>query len=148
MRYLRHVVLNLSICVLSLTTAATPCFAAEQIVFQYGLFEQSLPVADLRKYAETQQVSSNLGFFLRFLNREQQKEVHQALQVKMSLSLVALDKLLNTELANRILSGVSQGIARRDKAGVQAIDAAVILGANSKDGLGIISLLEAYPVKD
>ena len=145
MRYLRYVVLSLLICVLLLTTAATPSFAAEKIVFQYGLLEQSLPIADLRKFADTQQVSSDLGFFLKFFNREQVRELHQALQVKMSLSLVALDKLLNTELATNILSNVSQAIARRDKAGVQALNAAIILGANSQNGLGIISLLEAYP---
>ncbi|MBR8838877.1 MAG: alpha/beta hydrolase [Stigonema ocellatum SAG 48.90 = DSM 106950] len=145
MRHLRHVVQTVSISVLLLTTAATPCFAASQIIFRYGLFEQSLPVADLRKYADTQQVSSDLRFFLKFFNREQVHEFHQALQVKMSLDLGALNKLLNTELAKEIVSGVSQGIARRDKAGVQALDAAVILGANSKDGLGIISFLEAYP---
>jgi lysophospholipase L1-like esterase len=145
MRYLRHVVLGLSLCVLSLTTGATPCFAAEQIVFRYGLFEQSLPVADLRKYAETQQVSSNLRSFLKFFTPEQQKELYQALHVRMNLDLVALDKLLNTELAKETLSGVSQGIARGDKAGVQALNAALILGASSQNGLGIISFLEAYP---
>ena len=145
MRYLRYVVLSVFICVLLLTTTATPSFAAEKIVFRYGLFEQSLPIADLRKYADAQQVSSDLGFFLKFFNREEVREFHQALQVKMSLSLVALNKLLNTELATSILSNVSQAIARRDKAGVQALNAAIILGANSQDGLGIISLLEAYP---
>jgi len=147
MSYLRLGILSIFTYVLLLMTAATPCFAAQQIIFRYGLFEQSLPVADLRKYAETQQVSSNLRFFLKFFNREERHEFHQALQVKMSLDLVALDQLLNTELAKEILSGVSLGIARRDKAGVQALEAAFVLGAHSQDGLGIISFLEAYPSK-
>lgn len=122
-----------------------PCFAAEKIIFRYGVFEESLPIADLRKYAQRQEVSSDLQFFLKFFSREEQKEFHQALQVKAPLDIVALDKLLNTELAKEILSAASQGIARRDQAGVQAIDAAVIIGANSQEGLGIISFLEAYP---
>lgn len=144
MKYLRHVVLCLSACMLLLTTA-TPCFAAEQIIFRYGLFEQTLPVADLRNYAQKRKVSSDLRFLLKFLNSKQQNQFHQALQVKIPLDLAALDKLLNTEHALKILSAVSQGIARRDQAGVQALSAAVILGAQSKDGLGIISFLEAYP---
>lgn len=145
MKYLRCVVLSLFIYVLLLTTTASPSYAARQVIFRYGLFEQSLPVADLRKYADTQQVSSDLRFFLNFFNREQVHEFHQALQVKMSLELAALDKVLNTELAKEILSGVSQGIARRDKAGVQALSAAVIQGANSQDGLSVVSFLAAYP---
>ncbi|MDF5721534.1 MAG: alpha/beta hydrolase [Rhizonema sp. PD37] len=145
MKYLRYVLLGLCICLLSLTMAATPCYAAKQVIFRYGLFEQSLPVADLRKYADMQQVSSDLRSFLNFFNRKQVHEFHQALQVKMSLELAALDKVLNTERAKKILSGVSQGIARRDKAGVQALSAAVIQGANSQDGLSIVSFLEAYP---
>ncbi|MBO3463473.1 alpha/beta hydrolase [Aetokthonos hydrillicola Thurmond2011] len=145
MKYLRRVVLALSLCLLSLTTAANPCFAATKIIFRYGLFEQSLPVSDLRKYADTEQASSDLKFFLRFLTPEQQKEFHQALQVKMALDLRALNKVLNTELAKQVLAGVSQGISRRDQAGVEALNAAVLLGASSKDGLGIISFFQAYP---
>lgn len=145
MRYLRHLVLSISSCIVLLTTTTTPCFAAEKIIFRYGVFEESLPIADLRKYAQSQQISADLQFFLKFLSREEQKQFHQALQVRMSLDIVALDKLLNTELAKQSLSVISQGIARRDEAGVKALDAAVILGANSPDGLGIISFLEAYP---
>lgn len=145
MRYLRHLLLSISSCLVLLKTASIPCFAAEQIIFRYGVFEESLPVADLRKYAQRQEVSSNLQYVLNFFSLAEQKEFHQALQVKMSLELAALDKLLNTELAKENLSLVSQSIARRDTAGVQALNAAVILGANSQEGLGIVSFIEAYP---
>ncbi len=147
MRYLHLLVLSIFTYLFSLVTAVTPSFAAEQIIFRYGLFEQSLPVADLRKYAETEQVSSDLQSFLKFFNREEVHEFHQALQIKMHLDLAALDQVLNTELAKQILAGVSSGITRGDKAGVDALDAGVLLAAHSQDGLGIISFLEAYPSK-
>lgn len=147
MKYLRHVLLGLSVCVLSLTAAASPSFAAERVVFRYGLFEQSLPVADLRRYATTQRVSSDLQSFFKFFNREEIQEFHQALQVKMFLDLAALDKLLNTELAQQLVGNFSQGIARNDQAGAQAITASLILATKSQDGLGIVSFLEAYPSK-
>ncbi len=127
--------------------ASAPSFAAEKIVVRYGLFEQSLPVADLRQYAEKQKVSSNLRSFLGYLNPKEQAQLQQALQIKMSLDLVALDKLLDTEIAKNFLSAVSVAIARRDNAGIPALRAAVILGAKSSDGLGILSFLEAYPSK-
>lgn len=126
---------------------SAPSLAAEEIVVRYGILEQSLPVADLRQYAEKQKVTSELKFFLRFLSDKDQSKVQEALQVKLSLDLVALDKLLDTEIGKTFLSGVSPAIARRDNAGIQALRAAIILGAKSTQGLGIISFLEAYPSK-
>ena len=144
-KYLRQAVLGIFVYILSLATSTTPSFAAQQIILRYGLLEESVSVTDLRNYADGKKASSNLQSLLNFFNSEQQKSFHQALQVKIPLELGALDKVLNTELAQGILATVSQSIARNDQAGVQAIDAAIILGANSPTGLGIISFLEAYP---
>lgn len=124
-----------------------PSFAAEQIVARYGILEQSLPVQDLRQYSERGQVSSELQFFLRYLSPKEQQKLQQALQVKMSLDLVALDKLLDTEIGNQFLMAVAPAIARRDKAAIPALRAAALLGAKSSEGLGILTFLEAYPSK-
>ena len=124
-----------------------PSLAAEKIVVRYGIFEQSLPVAELRSYAETRKVSSALQDFLRYLDSKDKEKLQEALQVKMSLDIVALDKLLDTEIGQKFLSTISQAIARRDNAGITALRAAVILGTKSPEGLGIISFLEAYPSK-
>jgi hypothetical protein len=124
-----------------------PTFAAEQVVARYGFFEQSLPVEDLRPYSEMSQVSAVLQSFLRYFSPKEQQKLQQALQVKMSLDLIALDKLLDTEIGNQFLTEVSPAIARRDKAGIPALRAAVLLGAKSSEGLGVLSFLEAYPSK-
>ena len=124
-----------------------PSLAAEKIVVRYGIFEQSLPVADLRNYAETRKISAALQDFLRYLDSKDQERLQEALQVKMSLDIVALDKLLDTESGQKFLSIISQAIARRDNEGIPALRAAVILGTKSPEGLGIISFLEAYPSK-
>ncbi|NMG22408.1 lysophospholipase [Brasilonema bromeliae SPC951] len=120
-------------------------FAAEQFVVRYGFFEQSLPLQDLRNYAETQQVSSNLKSFLSYLKPKQQKMLQEALQIKMSLDIVAVDKLLDSGIGKMLLSVGSKSVIRRDKAAKEALRAAIILGAKSTKGLGIISFLEAYP---
>lgn len=120
-------------------------FAAEKIVVRYGLFEQSLPIADIRKYGENKQISSDLQSFLGYLDTQQQQQLQSALQVKMSLDIVALNKLVDAPISKLILSGASRAIARRDKAGIPALRAAIILGAKSPQGLGISSFLEAYP---
>ncbi|HEY9904746.1 MAG TPA: alpha/beta hydrolase [Candidatus Sericytochromatia bacterium] len=151
MKYLHRFLLVLLGCFLLLGVdsflLSAPSLAAEKIVVRYGIFEQSLPVADLRDYAKTQKVSSALQDFLRYLDSKDRQRLREALQVKLSLDIVALDKLLDTQLGQKFLSTVSQAIARRDNAGIPALRAAVILGANSPEGLGIISFLESYPSK-
>lgn len=125
---------------------SSPSFAAEKIVVRYGILEESLPVIDLQNYAEKKVVSSALRDFLHFLDAKEQEKVQEALQVKLFLDIVALDKLLDTEIGQRFLSTIVPMIARPDSDRILALRAAIVLGANS-DGLGIISFLKAYPSK-
>ncbi|MBV8886488.1 MAG: alpha/beta hydrolase, partial [Chroococcidiopsidaceae cyanobacterium CP_BM_RX_35] len=125
---------------------APPNFAAEEIAFRYSIFEESLPVKDLRTYAETQKASSTLKQLLGFLSPEERVAVQQILQVKLPLNIVTLDKVLDTGLGKKILSKATEVNKRRDYAGVQALRAASILGTITPGGgLSVISLLEAYP---
>jgi lysophospholipase L1-like esterase len=123
---------------------ASPSMAAEKIAVRYGLFEQSLPVADLRHYAETKTVSSALGGFLRFASQEQQQEFRSLLQIKLPIDLVALDRVLNSATGVKMLQQLSTAIVGGDRAGVQALRAAAVLGTKDQ-GLSLISFLEAYP---
>jgi lysophospholipase L1-like esterase len=151
MNYLFRILLGISACLLILVVYSfvftNPSLAAEKIVIKYGLFGFSVPIQDLRQYAETTKASRSLQDLLRFLDAKEQQQVQRALQVKMSLDIVALDKLLDTDIGKEFLSTISPVISRRDDAGIEALRSAVILGANSPEGLGIISLLEAYPSK-
>lgn len=119
--------------------------AAEKIVFRYGLLEQSVTVANIRKYAETQQISADLASFLSYLNSKQQQRLLKALQSKIPLGTVTIDKLVNSETGEKTLNFLVPAIARRDEAGIQALRSAIILGTKAPKGLGIISFLEAYP---
>ncbi|MEH2191704.1 MAG: alpha/beta hydrolase [Nostoc sp.] len=122
-----------------------PSLAAEKVTFRYGLFEQSIPVADIRSYSETQKASSDLKPFLDYLSALDKQKFKETLQVKMSLDIVALDKLINTDMGKQILSFASLAIARRDQASIQALRSAIIIGAKSPEGLGLVSFLQAYP---
>ncbi|MFN6465083.1 MAG: alpha/beta hydrolase [Nostoc sp. DedVER02] len=122
-----------------------PSLAAEKITVRYGLFEQSIPVADIRSYSETQKASSDLKSFLDYLSAEEKQKFQETLQVKMSLDIVAVDKLINSGMGKQILSFASSAIARRDQASIPALRSAIIIGAKSPEGLGVVSFLEAYP---
>ncbi|MGV0108135.1 Alpha/beta hydrolase [Nostoc sp. DSM 114167] len=149
MKYFYRLLISLSGCLIFLLVHSglglLPSLAAEKVTVRYGLFEQSIPVADIRNYDKTQKVSSDLKSFLDYLSAEEKQKFQEALQVKMSLDIVALDKLVNTGMGKQILSFASQAIARRDQASIQALRSALIVGARSPEGLGITSFLEAYP---
>lgn len=136
--------LLLSSVVLVTCLLATPSLAAEQIAVRYGVFEQSLLVADLRQYADTKTASSSLSFFLRFINQSQQQELRSLLQANLPVNLVALDRVLNAPVGINFLKQLATAIVGGDRAGVQALRAAAILGIKPQ-GLSIISFLEAYP---
>lgn len=149
MKYFYRLLISLSGCLIFLLVHSglglLPSLAAEKVTVRYGLFEQSIPVADIRNYGETQKASSDLQSFLDYLSAKEKQKFQEALQVKMSLDIVALDKLINTGMGKQILSFASGAIARRDQASIQALRSAIIIGAKSPEGLGLISFLEAYP---
>jgi lysophospholipase L1-like esterase len=149
MKYFYRLLISLSGCLIFLLMHSglglLPSLAAEKVTVRYGLFEQSIPVADIRNYGEKQKASSDLQSFLDYLSAKEKEKFQEALQVKMSLDIVALDKLINTGMGKQILSFASGAIARRDRASTQALRSAIIIGAKSPEGLGLISFLEAYP---
>jgi len=122
-----------------------PSFAASEITFRYAVFEESLSVKDLRAYAETHLASSQLKHLLSFLGSKNQEAVQEVLQVKLPLNIVTVDKVLNTELGEKLLSEAAKVTIHRDNAGVLALRAASILGTRSPEGLSVITFLEAYP---
>jgi hypothetical protein len=147
--YLLYSLLGTCNCLIFLTFisifGSSVSLAAEKIVFRYGLFERSVTIANIRKYAEMQQVSSDLASFLSYLSPKQQQRLLEVLQTKIPLSTVAMDKLVNSQTGEKALSFLAPAIARRDQAGIQALRSAIVLGAKAPKGLGIISFLEAYP---
>lgn len=149
MKYFYRLLICLSGCLIFLLVHSglglLPSLAAEKITVRYGLFEQSIPVADIRSYSETQKASSDLKSFLDYLSAEEKQKFQETLQVKMSLDIVAVDKLINSGMGKQILSFASSAIARRDQASIPALRSAIIIGAKSPEGLGVVSFLEAYP---
>jgi len=124
---------------------ARPSSAAEAIMVRYGLFTQSVSIADLHQYAETGTASIALQNFLRYLKREEQTALRSALQTEIPVKLVALDRVLNAPTGQQFLAQIARADDRQDQAGVQALRAALILGTKRGERLSILSALEAYP---
>jgi len=146
MKQYRYGLFLSSVVLAAICLLAAPSMAAEKIAVRFGLFEQSLSVADLRQYAETNTVSSDLNGFLRFASREQRQELRSLLQINLPVDLVALDRVLNSTVGVQFLKQLATAIVGDDSAGVQALRAAAILGIKPQR-LSIISFLKAYPAQ-
>jgi hypothetical protein len=125
--------------------APSPSFAAERVSLRYGPFQRSVSIADLREYAINQKASPELESLLSIVGEKQRQSLVDGLKFKAPLNVVAVDKLLNSPGGEKLLQQFSGLILRRDNAGVQAMRGALVLSSASKEGLGTLTVLEAYP---
>ena len=105
---------------------------------------QSL-LKNLRTYVETQKAPPDIKSLLSLVGSKNKKTLQGIAQTKLSLNVVAVDKLLNSDAGKEILSEANRVTVRRDDAGIQALRAALVLATVSPDGFGLVSFLEAYP---
>jgi len=160
MKHFSRLLLPISSCCIFLALDwllnSVPSFGAQKLVLKYGLFERSLSVSDIRKYADKQEAPPELKPFLGYFSTKQEKLLREALKVKISLDIGALDQLLDTEIGQQALNIVSQVIvfpngdtnSNDRQIGIKALRSAFILGASSSEGLGIVNFLEAYPTEN
>jgi predicted dienelactone hydrolase len=121
--------------------------AAQTVVLRRGSSSEVIDLADLKTYAETGKVSPNLEKAARLLTPQQRKQIQAALKAKTNLNVLAIDKLLNTEVGNTLTSSLASATPIQDKLGVQFVRQGLILGANQPEGLSLLGFIEAYPSK-
>ncbi|HIK22323.1 MAG TPA: alpha/beta hydrolase [Thermosynechococcus sp. M3746_W2019_013] len=120
--------------------------AAERIIFRYGPFERSLPIADLEYFATTGQASPKLISYLRLLPPVHRQQLRLALQERLRLSPVAVAQLLYSPLGQEFMvqaGRILQTQSRQENA--LALRAALILAATDPHGLTVLSVMRHYP---
>ncbi|MEG4322092.1 MULTISPECIES: alpha/beta hydrolase [unclassified Microcoleus] len=127
------------------SSATSPVKAAETVVVRKGILESSISVADLRELAKTGKVPARLQAYANLLSEAQRSQILGALKAKIPLNVVGLSNLLNTRIGTAILTDLTTVIPRSDGAGVEALRAALVLGANAPEGLSVLSFIESYP---
>ncbi|MBD2343057.1 alpha/beta hydrolase [Anabaena subtropica] len=125
--------------------ANTRVQAAETVVVRFGLFAESIPVADLQKAAETGEFPRSLDLFTRRLSEQQRRTLIGALRMRVPLNVVTISRLLNTQIGTTILNDLATAVARKDQAGAKALRAGLVLGSTAPQGLSILSFIAAYP---
>ncbi|MBE8967758.1 alpha/beta hydrolase [Nostocales cyanobacterium LEGE 12452] len=123
--------------------ANTSAIAADTVVVRLGLFTESITLTELQKAVKTGKLPGSL----QSLSEEQRRFFLGALGMNIPMNVVTLDRLINTQIGTTILNDFATALARKDKAGVQALRAGLVLGSTAPQGLSILSFIAAYPSK-
>ena len=123
--------------------ANTSAIASDTVVVRLGLFTESISVTELQKAVKTGKLPGSL----QSLSEEQRRFFLGALGMNIPMNVVTLDRLINTQIGTTILNDFATALARKDKAGVQALRAGLVLGSTAPQGLSILSFIAAYPSK-
>jgi len=107
--------------------------------------EESVSLEELKKSTETGKLPASLATYTKRMTEEQRRFLVEGLKIRIPINVITLDRLINTQIGTTILSDVSTAISRRDQAGLQAMKGGLVLGANSPQGLSILSFIAAYP---
>ncbi|AUB40078.1 putative dienelactone hydrolase [Nostoc flagelliforme CCNUN1] len=127
--------------------ANTSAIAADTVVVRVGLFTETISLAELQKAAKTGELPGSLQPYAKRLSEEQRRFFLGALGMNIPMDVVTVNRLVNTQIGTTILSDFATALARKDKAGVQALRAGLVLGSTAPQGLSILSFIAAYPSK-
>lgn len=127
--------------------ANTPALAADTVIVRLGLFTETISLTELQKAAKTGELPGSLQPYAKRLSEEQRRFFLGALGMNIPMNVVTVNRLVNTQIGTTILSDFATALARKDKAGVQALRAGLVLGSTAPQGLSILSFIAAYPSK-
>ncbi|MEA5581028.1 alpha/beta hydrolase [Nodularia harveyana UHCC-0300] len=123
----------------------TSVLAADTVVVRFGLFAESISLAELQHSADTGEFPRGFELYTGRISPKERRLFVEALRAKLPINFVTLSNLLYTEIGTTILGNVSEALVRDDEAGVQALRSALVLGATQPDGLSILTFIAAYP---
>lgn len=123
-------------------TSTIPSLAAEKVTIKLGPIEQSLPVSDLEKFAQTGEISKALKPYSPILTPQVRLMLNKKLEIKPDQGNKIVDNLLNSPAGSRLLKTIM--IIMPDS-NIEQIKAGISLALRQTNGLSPIAFLKAYP---
>ncbi len=123
----------------------SPVLSADQVVLKYSIWRESISVQDLRKLADTGQVSPSLASYL-YLVKRQPEDLQKILNHPVKVDPIFLSKFLNSFLGGVLLDQVSEVIhTPQVKASRESLRGALVTTALTDGEIRLIKVLENYP---
>ncbi|XGV97293.1 MAG: alpha/beta hydrolase [Leptolyngbya sp. BL-A-14] len=122
--------------------------AAEKVTLHYGIFQESISVAELASFAETGDPSPTLAAYMKLANKKPE-EVRDALNRQVNISAIVLDHALNNVIGERVLDEVGTTIhTSTNTANRQALRSALVLSASDDGKISLIEAIQKYPTQE
>ncbi|MGF1602032.1 MAG: alpha/beta hydrolase [Thermosynechococcaceae cyanobacterium] len=145
LKSIRHVLVGAGVAV---CLSANLTLAAEKVRINYGPISRSLPVSDLRQFAETGKTTRKLRSYLKRAKQDPD-QIQAALTRSTTMNPVQLDRLLNSVPGELLLKEAGDVIhTPADRANHQALRSALILDASRDQQITLIDTLEEYPTPE
>ena len=132
--------------VIGIGALAAPASSAERISFQLGEFERSIPVDELVDYAAGKAPGKALADVLRLFKPSEQQALRKALNQSAPVNAVMASNYLSTALGRRTIQQLVKLINQPTDVAGNALASALIEGAANDNSLGLIDVLQAYPL--
>ena len=127
---------------------STASLAAEKVVLKYGIFQESLSVAELSSFAATGDPSPTLAAYIKLANKKPE-EIRDALTKQVKISPIVLDRVLNNAVGERLLDEVGKTVhTATDTANRQALRSALVLSASDDSKISLIEAIQKYPTQE
>ncbi|NJM66000.1 MAG: alpha/beta hydrolase [Acaryochloris sp. RU_4_1] len=139
--------LSSALVLVGLSCTNLPSNAAEKITITYGPFGRSIAISDLRQYLETGSAPPELASLLSVVGQQERASLLSGLKFTIPLNVVVMDQLLRSPQGEQLLTQIAGVTSLPGGAEKLALRSALIVSAASKEGVGLLSFLEAYPAR-
>lgn len=127
---------------------STAGFAAEKVVLRYGIFQESISVAELSSFAETGDPSPTLAAYMKLANKKPD-DIRDALTKPVKISAIVLDRALNNVVGEKVLDEVGKTVhTSANTANRQALRSTLVLSASDDGKLSLIEAIQKYPTPE
>lgn len=135
-----------------LTAVALPhqALAAERIYFTYGPIGRSIPISDLRIFADTGKTTRQLRWYIRFANVEPEA-LRQALTQEVGIPSRFVNRTARTLPGEYVLLQVGQIVhtkSRQPAVQVKALRSTFVASTIDDNKVSLLEFLEKYPTPE
>jgi hypothetical protein len=128
----------------------SPAIAAERVVLKYKIFEGSVSLHDLSRFAETGATTTKLRRYLHMSGQDPER-VRQTLTNDVAINPTTLERLLNSPAGEVVLNRLNQYVYtphRTDKEDREAMRTALTRSSSDDGRVSLLEIMENYPEDD
>lgn len=131
-------------------SSGQPSLAANRIYFTYGPLGRSIPISDLRQFADTGKTTRQLRWYLNFADVEPEA-FRQVLTKEVDIGFRFVNRTAYTIPGEYVLYQVGQVVHTKSRQGIvqiKALRSTFVAATVDDDKISILEFLEKYPTPE